>query len=143
MRASLAQPSTNWPLLWRLSNSCASNPSSHWSCSSKSRRKRSEPDPSAGEGAPAVSEWKRGLPERDGYISAVPCWLDVSEADAWAAVDLCRALFGWEFEDVMPPGSEGAYFSGSRPLAGTWALFGRTMRPNGAHVARRTTAAPE
>jgi uncharacterized protein len=49
------------------------------------------------------------LPERDGYIPGVPCWVDVSEADPRAAVDFYSALFGWEFEDVMAPGSEGAY----------------------------------
>jgi uncharacterized protein len=50
------------------------------------------------------------LPERDGYIPGVPCWVDASETDPEAAVDFYSALFGWEFEDVMPPGSEGAYF---------------------------------
>jgi len=50
------------------------------------------------------------LPERDGYIPGVPCWVDASEPDPEAAVDFYRALFGWEFEDVMPPSSEGRYF---------------------------------
>jgi predicted enzyme related to lactoylglutathione lyase len=49
------------------------------------------------------------LPERDGYIPGVPCWVDASEPDPEAAVDFYRALFGWEFEDVMPPGSDGRY----------------------------------
>jgi predicted enzyme related to lactoylglutathione lyase len=50
------------------------------------------------------------MPERDGYIPGVPCWLDTSQPDPEAAVDFYSGLFGWEFEDVMPPGSEGRYF---------------------------------
>jgi uncharacterized protein len=50
------------------------------------------------------------MPERDGYIPGVPCWVDTSQPDPEAAVDFYRGLFGWEFEDVMPPGSEGRYF---------------------------------
>jgi uncharacterized protein len=50
------------------------------------------------------------MPERDGYIPGVPCWVDTSQPDPEAAVDFYRGLFGWDFEDVMPPGSEGKYF---------------------------------
>jgi predicted enzyme related to lactoylglutathione lyase len=50
------------------------------------------------------------MPERDGYIPGVPCWIDTSQPDPEAAVDFYRGLFGWEFEDVMPPGSEARYF---------------------------------
>jgi uncharacterized protein len=50
------------------------------------------------------------MPERDGYIPGVPCWVDASEPDPEAAVDFYGGLFGWEFEDVMPPSSEGNYF---------------------------------
>jgi predicted enzyme related to lactoylglutathione lyase len=49
------------------------------------------------------------MPERDGYIPGVPCWVDTSQPDPEAAVDFYRGLFGWDFEDVMPPGSEGRY----------------------------------
>ena len=49
------------------------------------------------------------MPERDGYIPGVPCWVDASEPDPEAAVDFYRGLFGWEFEEAMPPGSEGKY----------------------------------
>jgi predicted enzyme related to lactoylglutathione lyase len=52
------------------------------------------------------------LPERDGYIPGVPCWLDTSQPDPEAAVGFYRELFGWEFEDVMPPGSARKYFIG-------------------------------
>ncbi len=50
------------------------------------------------------------MPERDGYIPGVPCWADTSQPDPEAAVDFYSGLFGWQFEDVMPPGSEGKYF---------------------------------
>ena len=52
------------------------------------------------------------MPERDGYIPGVPCWIDTSQPDPNAAVDFYSGLFGWEFEDVMPPESEGKYFIG-------------------------------
>jgi predicted enzyme related to lactoylglutathione lyase len=50
------------------------------------------------------------MPERDGYIPGVPCWIDTSQPDPDAAVDFYSGLFGWEFEDVMPPDSPGKYF---------------------------------
>jgi uncharacterized protein len=50
------------------------------------------------------------MPERDGYIPGVPCWVDTSQPDPEAAVNFYGGLFGWEFEDVMPPGSQGKYF---------------------------------
>jgi uncharacterized protein len=50
------------------------------------------------------------MPERDGYIPGVPCWVDTSQPDPEGAVDFYAGLFGWEFEDVMPPGSRGKYF---------------------------------
>jgi predicted enzyme related to lactoylglutathione lyase len=52
------------------------------------------------------------VPERDGYIPGVPCWIDTSQPDPEAAVNFYRGLFGWEFEDVMPPESDGKYFIG-------------------------------
>jgi uncharacterized protein len=53
------------------------------------------------------------MPQRDGYIPGVPCWVDTSQPDPDAAVDFYRGVFGWEFEDVMPPGSDGKYFIAS------------------------------
>ena len=50
------------------------------------------------------------MPERDGYIPGVPCWIDAAQPDPDAAVAFYGGLFGWEFEDVMPPGSEVKYF---------------------------------
>jgi predicted enzyme related to lactoylglutathione lyase len=42
----------------------------------------------------------------------VPCWVDTSQPDPEAAVAFYGGLFGWEFEDVMPPGAPGKYFIG-------------------------------
>jgi predicted enzyme related to lactoylglutathione lyase len=50
------------------------------------------------------------MAERDGYISGVPCWIDTSQPDPDAACSFYGALFGWEFEDAMAPGSAGKYF---------------------------------
>ncbi len=52
------------------------------------------------------------MPERDGYIPGVPCWADTPQPDPEAALPFYSAVFGWEFEDVMPEGSEGRYFIG-------------------------------
>jgi predicted enzyme related to lactoylglutathione lyase len=52
------------------------------------------------------------MPERDGYIPGVPCWVDTSQPDPEAALAFYRGLFGWDFENVMPEGSEGKYFIG-------------------------------
>jgi predicted enzyme related to lactoylglutathione lyase len=48
--------------------------------------------------------------ERDGYLPGVPCWVDTTQPDPGVAVAFYGGLFGWEFEDVMPPGSAGRYF---------------------------------
>ena len=50
------------------------------------------------------------MPERNGYLPGVPCWIDTSQPDPDAAVAFYSGLFGWEFEDVMPAGSDGKYF---------------------------------
>jgi uncharacterized protein len=52
------------------------------------------------------------MPERDGYIPGVPCWIDTSQPDPDAACAFYHSLFGWEFEDVMPPGSPVKYLIG-------------------------------
>jgi predicted enzyme related to lactoylglutathione lyase len=52
------------------------------------------------------------MPERDGYIPGVPCWVDTNQPDPEAALPFYSGLFGWEFEDVMPEGSPGRYFVG-------------------------------
>lgn len=49
------------------------------------------------------------MPERDGYIPGVPCWIDTNQPDPASAADFYSQLFGWELQDAMPPGSDGAY----------------------------------
>jgi predicted enzyme related to lactoylglutathione lyase len=50
------------------------------------------------------------MPDRDGYIAGVPCWTDTAQPDPESATRFYGALFGWEFEDVMPPDAPGSYF---------------------------------
>jgi predicted enzyme related to lactoylglutathione lyase len=52
------------------------------------------------------------MADRDGYIPGVPCWIDTSQPDPEAAAAFYGGLFGWEFEDVMPPGVGGPYLVG-------------------------------
>jgi uncharacterized protein len=49
------------------------------------------------------------LPERDGYIPGVPCWVDTTQPDPAAAAVFYSGLFGWELHDAMPEGSGGSY----------------------------------
>ena len=74
------------------------------------------------------------MPERDGYIPGVPCWVDASEPDPEAAVGFYGGFFGWEFEDVMPPGSEERYFIARSEAAG-WSLFDTSGASRGGDVA--------
>jgi predicted enzyme related to lactoylglutathione lyase len=53
------------------------------------------------------------LPERDGYIPGVPCWVDTTQPDPDAAAKFYGDLFGWDFKDSMPEGSEGRYLIAS------------------------------
>jgi uncharacterized protein len=50
------------------------------------------------------------MPDRNGYIPGVPCWVDTSQPNPEASLDFYKGLFGWEFENVMPPGSPVKYF---------------------------------
>jgi predicted enzyme related to lactoylglutathione lyase len=43
-------------------------------------------------------------------MPGVPCWIDTSQPDPEKAVSFYEGLFGWDFEDVMPPDSPGKYF---------------------------------
>jgi predicted enzyme related to lactoylglutathione lyase len=67
--------------------------------------------------------------ERDGYIPGVPCWIDTSQSDPEAATAFYGGLFGWDFEDVMPPEAPGKYFIG-RLRGGDVAAVG--SQPDGA-----------
>lgn len=44
------------------------------------------------------------MPQRDHYIPGVPCWVDTSHPDPGAASEFYGDLFGWQFENTMPPG---------------------------------------
>ncbi|HEX7277202.1 MAG TPA: VOC family protein [Acidimicrobiales bacterium] len=50
------------------------------------------------------------MPERDGYIPGVPCWVDTNQPEPEASLPFYRGLFGWEFEDGMPEGAPARYF---------------------------------
>jgi uncharacterized protein len=67
--------------------------------------------------------------ERDGYMPGVPCWIDTDQPDPDSAVQFYGGLFGWEFEDAMPPGSPGPYYI-ARLRGGDVAAV--TGRPEGA-----------
>jgi hypothetical protein len=47
--------------------------------------------------------------ERESYPPGVPCWVDTAQPDPEAAASFYSGLFGWDFEDRMPPGSPGRY----------------------------------
>ncbi|HEU4979346.1 MAG TPA: VOC family protein [Solirubrobacteraceae bacterium] len=49
------------------------------------------------------------MSEQDRYIPGVPCWIDTAQPDPDRAIAFYGALFGWDFEDVMPPDSPGRY----------------------------------
>jgi uncharacterized protein len=51
------------------------------------------------------------MSDQDRYIPGVPCWVDTNQPDPDAAAAFYGGLFGWEFEDVMAPGTEGKYYS--------------------------------
>src|SRR5882724_707217 len=50
------------------------------------------------------------MSDRDRYIPGVPCWVDTTQPDPEAAVEFYGQLFGWQFEDMMPPDAPGKYF---------------------------------
>ncbi|MBO0769378.1 MAG: VOC family protein [Solirubrobacterales bacterium] len=52
------------------------------------------------------------MPERDGYIAGVPCWIDRSYPDPEPVLKFYAGLFGWEFNQVSDPGGE-RYFIAS------------------------------
>ncbi len=48
--------------------------------------------------------------ERDGYPAGVPCWVDTTQPDPEAATEFYRGLFGWQCEELTPPGAPERYF---------------------------------
>jgi uncharacterized protein len=55
------------------------------------------------------------MSDQDRYIPGVPCWVDTAQPDPEAAVAFYSGLFGWEFEDAMPPDGPQRYFMGRLP----------------------------
>src|SRR3954449_3531550 len=49
------------------------------------------------------------MSERDGYEHGVPCWVAAVHPDPPAAARFYTELFGWEAEELMPPGSSESY----------------------------------
>jgi uncharacterized protein len=74
------------------------------------------------------------MPERDGYIPGVPCWVDLSARDPQAAIDFYGNLFGWEFEDAMAASSKDDYFI-ARHEAATSSIFDTSGAVRGGDVA--------
>jgi uncharacterized protein len=74
------------------------------------------------------------MPIRDGYIPGVPCWVEACEPDPEAARDFYGGLFGWEFQDVMPPGSEGEYFIARGEARGS-SIFDLSGEKHGGDIA--------
>ncbi len=50
------------------------------------------------------------MPERDGYIPGVPCWVDAQLPDPDAVLPFYRGLFGWDFENGMPEDAGSVYY---------------------------------
>jgi uncharacterized protein len=46
---------------------------------------------------------------RTHYPAGVPCWIDLAVADVDAAIAFYAGLFGWEFEDRLPPDADARY----------------------------------
>lgn len=47
------------------------------------------------------------------YLQGVPCWVDTEQEDVEAAQSFYGSLFGWTFEDAMPPDAPGTYLIAS------------------------------
>jgi len=74
------------------------------------------------------------MPERDGFIPGVPCWVDASEPDPEAVVHFYAGLLRWEIEDTMPADSEGHYFV-ARVETKAWSLFDSSGESRSGEVA--------
>jgi predicted enzyme related to lactoylglutathione lyase len=65
------------------------------------------------------------MTDQDRYIPGVPCWIDTTQPDPEAATDFYGELFGWEFEDMMPPDSPSRYFIARLPGGDVGAVSSR------------------
>jgi predicted enzyme related to lactoylglutathione lyase len=84
------------------------------------------------------------MPLREGYIPGVPCWVEANEPDPQAALGFYGGLFGWEFEDVGPDGSDEQYFIARGEAKGSsiFDLSGEVHRGDVAAVRSVPKAAP-
>jgi predicted enzyme related to lactoylglutathione lyase len=70
------------------------------------------------------------------YPQGVSCWIDTEQPDPEAAAEFYGGLFGWTFENVMPPDAPGVYLiaqldgsdvaaigSGTRGSLATWNTY--------------------
>ena len=51
---------------------------------------------------------------RNEYPPGIPCWIDLEPADVAAAIEFYRGVFGWTFEDRLPPDAPGRYAIATR-----------------------------
>jgi uncharacterized protein len=49
------------------------------------------------------------MPEREGFPAGVPAWIDSAQPDVDAAIAFYGGLFGWQFDDRAPGGSDDRY----------------------------------
>jgi len=77
------------------------------------------------------------MSDQDRYIPGVPCWADTPQPDPQAAVAFYGELFGWQFEDVMPPDAPVRYFVARRG-GGDVAAVGTQADGAPPHAAWRT-----
>lgn len=72
------------------------------------------------------------------YPAGVPCWVDTTQPDVDAAVTFYSGLFGWTFDDVMPPGAPGRYLIAKLDGQDAAGLGGGTGLDAGAEAAWNT-----
>jgi uncharacterized protein len=84
------------------------------------------------------------MPERDGYIPGVPCWVDLSAPNPEAALEFYGGLFGWKFEDVQPAGRKAEYYVARHETASTsiFDLSGASRSGDVAAVRSLSSTAP-
>jgi hypothetical protein len=51
--------------------------------------------------------------DRTEYVPGVPCWIDTEQPDPESAAEFYGGLFGWEFENKLPPGIDDKYLVAS------------------------------
>jgi predicted enzyme related to lactoylglutathione lyase len=63
------------------------------------------------------------------YPHGVPCWIDTEQQDVEAAATFYGDLFGWTFEDAMPPGMPSRYLIATLEGADVCAIAGPGDEP--------------